>query len=310
METIRWGLLGCGDVAEKKGGPALALASGSSLDAVCSRSLEKAREFARRHGASRSSSEAEALFAAPDLDAIYIATPTFAHASGAFGALSQGRPVLLEKPMALTVEDCAALIDAGGTLHIAYYRRFWPKWQRVRRVLTSGALGAVVRARSEVVASSPGGWRDDPRFAGWAGNLGDMGSHRLDLLCWLVGPPQTSPVASGVGEPTAGRIELAWTTETGAEVSVALSSQGRPTDRFEIWCERGKLVCDSFDGGSLTIASEEGERVERFENPTPTHLPLIEALVRRYRGADEPDLPDAVSGAWPTRLLSSAEAAR
>lgn len=310
MQIVRWGLLGCGDVAEKKGGPALTLAQGSRLDAVCSRSLEKAMDFARRYGATRAISEENALFLDGELDAIYVATPTFVHASGALSALAAGKRVLLEKPMATTPEECDALIGAGGTLYIAYYRRFWPMWRRARELLTSGALGAVVRASAEVAARSPGGWRDDPRQAGWAGNLGDTGSHRLDLLCWLVGPPGGEVRAAGGGKSIAERIALDWTTETGAEISVKFGSECRPKDRFEIFCERGRLVADPFDGGILTIANEDGSREERFVNPAPTHLPLVEALVRRYRGADEPDLPDAVSGAWPSRLLALAEANR
>ena len=89
MTAIRWGILGCGDVAEKKGGPALYRAEGSELVAVMRRDRAKAEDFARRHGAKRAYDREEDLLADLEVDAVYIATPPNLHCAQAIRA---GRP--------------------------------------------------------------------------------------------------------------------------------------------------------------------------------------------------------------------------
>ena len=81
---LRWGIIGCGDVAEKKGGPALYQAEGSELIAVMRRDLAKAEDFARRHGAKRAYGTVEALLADPEINAVYIAPPPICTASRRF----------------------------------------------------------------------------------------------------------------------------------------------------------------------------------------------------------------------------------
>src|SRR5262245_59268864 len=77
--TLRWGIIGCGDVCEVKSGPALYKARGSALTWVMRRDGERARDFARRHGVARSTTDAAELIAAPDVDIVYIATPPGDH---------------------------------------------------------------------------------------------------------------------------------------------------------------------------------------------------------------------------------------
>ena len=306
---IRWGLVGCGDVAEKKGGPALRLARGSSLDAVCSRTRTKGEAFAARHGSPAVYTDLAAMLADPDIDAVYVATPTFLHASQALAALAAGKRVLVEKPLARTPAECDALIAAGGTLHVAYYRRFWPKWQAIRDEVGNGRLGDIVSATVNVRTGPAGGWRDDPAQAGRAGNLGDIGCHRLDLLCWLIGPPAAPRLLRADGWPLADFLEIEWEAATGARVGVSLVSKREnddPVDSFTIVGSEKTLTVDPLDGGSLQMESKNGtrEELENFENPAPTHLPLIEALVRCYEGVANPDLPDSASGVLPTRILA------
>src|SRR6266851_349776 len=104
-EIIRWGIIGCGDVTEVKSGPALQRATGSALVAVMRRDRAKAEDYARRHGVPRSYDDALAVAQA-------------------------GKPVYVEKPMALSHAECTAMIDgcarAGVPLFVAYYRRALP----------------------------------------------------------------------------------------------------------------------------------------------------------------------------------------
>src|SRR5215217_3126996 len=127
MTTIRWGIIGCGDVTEVKSGPGFQKAAGSALVAVMRRDRAKAEDYARRHGVPRAYGEADALIADPDVDAIYIATPVSSHCELALRAAAAGKPCLVEKPMAMNHRECLRMIEAcaarGVPLWVAYYRR-------------------------------------------------------------------------------------------------------------------------------------------------------------------------------------------
>src|SRR5688572_31349274 len=100
MDTIRWGMIGCGDVAEVKSGPALYKAEGSALVAVTRRDRAKAEDYARRHNVPRVHERADDLIADAQVDAIYIATPPSSHCELALKAAAARKPCLVEKPMA------------------------------------------------------------------------------------------------------------------------------------------------------------------------------------------------------------------
>jgi len=106
---IRWGIIGCGDVTEVKSGPGFQRARGSSLVAVMRRTADLARDFARRHGVPKWYDHPEALIQDPDVDAIYIATPPASHKPYTLLSAQVGKPVYVEKPMALNFEERGAL---------------------------------------------------------------------------------------------------------------------------------------------------------------------------------------------------------
>ncbi len=148
MKTIRWGILGAGDVAEVKSGPAFREAPGSELVAVMRRDGEKAADFARRHQADRWYDDAEKLIADPGVDAVYVATPPSSHVEYVVRALDAGKFVYVEKPMATDSAGCAAMISAndaagGDRLVVAHYRRALPLFEAVGALLREGAIGAV-----------------------------------------------------------------------------------------------------------------------------------------------------------------------
>ena len=97
---IRWGILGCGDVTEIKSGPALRKIPESALQAVMRRDAEKARDYARRHGVPRWYGAADELLADPEVDAVYIASPSRRSLGiGATVRPGSGKPCYVEKPM-------------------------------------------------------------------------------------------------------------------------------------------------------------------------------------------------------------------
>ncbi len=106
MKTIRWGLIGCGEVAETKSGPGFYRAANSQLVAVADRNAARAEDFARRHGVARWHDDADAIIRAPDIDAVYVATMTESHRDFVLRCAAAGKPVLSEKPMAMNHADC------------------------------------------------------------------------------------------------------------------------------------------------------------------------------------------------------------
>ena len=130
-----------------KSGPGLYRAANSQLVAVADRNAERAEDFARRHGVARWHDDAEAIIRAPDVDIVYIATMTESHRDLVLRCAAAGKPVLTEKPMAMTHADCLAMIaacrDAKVPLWVAYYRRALPRFLKVRELVQGGAIGDV-----------------------------------------------------------------------------------------------------------------------------------------------------------------------
>ena len=105
MKQINWGFIGCGEVTEKKSGPAFNEVEGSQVVAVMSRSEKKARGYAERHHIRKLYTDAQELIDDPDVNAIYIATPPSSHATFAIMAMRAGKPVYIEKPLAFSPFD-------------------------------------------------------------------------------------------------------------------------------------------------------------------------------------------------------------
>ena len=130
MKEIHWGFIGCGEVTEKKSGPAFNQIAGSKIVAVMSRSGDKARSYAERHNVPKWYTDAQALIDDPEVNAIYIATPPSSHATYAIMSMRAGKPVYVEKPLAASYDDCARVNRVSQETHVpcfvAYYRRYLP----------------------------------------------------------------------------------------------------------------------------------------------------------------------------------------
>src|SRR6185437_6700300 len=102
---LRWGLVGYGDLADKRSAAALQTAAGSELVGVWGRQAERTREFAGRHQISQVHGSLASLLAS-GIDAVYVCTPADSHAEYALAAIAAGKHVLVEKPMAGTLSEC------------------------------------------------------------------------------------------------------------------------------------------------------------------------------------------------------------
>ena len=317
MTTVRWGIVGCGDVTEVKSGPGFQKARGSALVAVMRRDAAKAEDYARRHGVPRWYSDAEALVRDPEVDAIYIATPPSTHRQYALLAAAAGKPVYVEKPMALDHGECRAMIDAcaaaGVPLFTAYYRRAMPRFARIKALLDAGAIGTVRVANVSVYRSfvPPAGalpWRIDPAVSG-GGLFVDLASHQLDLLDYFLGPIVD---VSGVAANQAGLYPaedvvvaaFAWASGARGTGLWSFSASG-DVDRTELVGTRGRILYTTFTDAPVILETDAG--IEALELPFPAHVqqPLIQTIVDELL-TGTPSCPStAESAARTTRVIDS-----
>ncbi|MDA0746550.1 MAG: Gfo/Idh/MocA family oxidoreductase, partial [bacterium] len=110
MNTVRWGIVGCGNVTEVKSGPGFQKAEGSELVAVMRRDAGLAEDYAKRHGVARWYGRAEALIEDPDVDAVYVGTPPSSHLELTLKVAEAGKPCLVEKPMAMSHAECLEMV--------------------------------------------------------------------------------------------------------------------------------------------------------------------------------------------------------
>ena len=124
MKEVRWGIIGCGEVTEKKSGPAFNEVEGSHVEAVFSRNETKARSYAERHHVRKWYTDPQELILDPDINAIYVATPPAAHTTFAIMSMRAGKPCYVEKPLAASYEDCIRINhiseQTGVRCYVAY----------------------------------------------------------------------------------------------------------------------------------------------------------------------------------------------
>lgn len=297
---IRWGIIGCGNVTEKKSGPAFNKVPDSALIAVMRRDTAKARDYAERHGVAKWYDDADQLINDPDINAIYIATPPGPHEAYVIAALAAGKNVYVEKPMSTTVASCLSMKAAAeknqGKLCIAHYRRALPMFLKVKELIQSHAIGTIRTVRismlqqdkSNVIASTETNWRVDPAVAG-AGLFYDLAPHQLDLVVYFFGSPvayygisanqaglyQAEDVVTGVMElPEKVLFTGQWCYTVG---------KGAEEDMFEIIGSEGKISFPVF-GQEITITKGTEKEVIHFEPPAHIQQPMIEKIVQYFSG--------------------------
>jgi predicted dehydrogenase len=142
---INWGIIGCGNVTEVKSGPAFNKVADSRLVAVMRRNAELAEDYARRHNIPRFYTVADDLINDSEINAVYIATPPLNHAEYALKTLNAGKPVYIEKPMALNYTECVMINDAAKKnnlpVFVEYYRRTLPGFLKIKDLIEAGEIG-------------------------------------------------------------------------------------------------------------------------------------------------------------------------
>jgi predicted dehydrogenase len=298
MKTIQWGMVGTGDVTEKKSGPGLYKAKNSILYGVTNRTRAKAEDYAKRHGVGKVYDNIEEMLADPEIDIIYIATPPASHKEYAFKCAKAKKPCYIEKPVSLNAEECGEMIKAfeesGTKAFAAYYRRRLPRFVKAKELLEGGAIGDVrfvhvCQYRPASAEEKENCWRVQPKISG-GGVFMDVAVHQLDILDFLLG--RISEVKSIYGnqahyyEPE-DMLNICFSFESGVQGSGDWCfTAGVAREEIEIVGSKGRLIMACFGTGPILVETDEG--IEEFPEPTPEHIqqPLIQSIVDELNGED------------------------
>jgi predicted dehydrogenase len=196
---IDFAIVGCGRIAKRHADLlGTGQINGARLAAVCDHLPERANAFAQRYGVPAYSS-LEALLRAPSIDAVSVLTPSGMHAEHAIAVARSGRHVIVEKPMALRLEDADRMIataDAAKVnLLVVKQNRFNVPVVKAREALDAGRLGQLVLGTVRVRWCRDQSYYDQDNWRGtWAqdgGVIANQASHHVDMLGWFMGPVES-----------------------------------------------------------------------------------------------------------------------
>ncbi len=299
MKTIRWGIIGCGNVTEVKSGPGFQNANNSQLVAVMRRDGEKAKDYAIRHNVPKWYDNAEKLINDPDVDAVYIATPPAFHKEYTIKCAEAGKTVYVEKPMARNFEECTAMVEACKSanvpLFVAYYRRALERFNKIKEIIDSGKIGEVrfvsitLYKKALKIESNSGKlpWRFIPEISG-GGEFLDLASHTLDILDYILGPIKE---ARGYADNQAKLYEAEDIVT--ASLSFASGVKGTGVWCFSSFCDydmneivgsEGKISFATFGSTPIVLTTLEGTTSISIINPVHIQEQLIQSIVNELNG--------------------------
>lgn len=319
MNIVRWGIIGAGNVCEKKSGPAFYKIDHSELIAIMRRNEAKAKDYAERHNVMRYYTNAERLINDPEVDIIYVATPPNTHKEYAIKVLQAGKPVYVEKPMALNHAECLAMTQAAKKanqkLFVAYYRRSLPYFLKIKELLENNAIGKILSV--DIKYCRPAGtldrnrqtqtWRVNKDIAG-EGYFFDLAPHTLDILDFLLGEISD---AKGYAHNLGGFYDVADTITASIRFQSGIlgtgqwcfvSSEESRQDKIVIMGTNGYIHFNTFAFQPIRLVTEKGEEI--FSPPQPEHIqqPLIQTIVNELRGIGT--CPSTgVSGARTSKIM-------
>lgn len=298
---VNWGIIGCGDVCEVKSGPAFNKVSNSKLVAVMRRDLAKAKDYARRHKVPVCYDDATDLINDPGVNAIYVATPPSSHEMYTIAAIEAGKPVYVEKPVTVDSASCRRMNErseeAGIPVSVAHYRRGLPLFQKAKALVRDGSLGNIRLARltvlqpkaSTIITQTDDNWRVNPSLSG-GGLFHDLSPHQLDIMYWILGKP-TGVRGSSYNQAALYSAPDLTTLEATFENNMVLQgawgfsvAESAAQDLCEIVGDKGMIRFSFFRKSTIELITSEGTKTLEFDYPVNIQQPMIDSVVRYFRG--------------------------
>ena len=298
MDQVRWGIIGCGNVTEIKSGPAFQQIEGSSLVAVMRRNGDLAADYARRHHVQKWYEDADQLIRDPEVNAVYIATPPSSHKKYTIAAANAGKPIYVEKPMALNNNECQEMIkacrDNNVPLFVAYYRRALPRFLKIKSLLDEGTIEETrfinvtfCKESAPKDFDEAENWRINPLLAG-GGYFYDLACHSIDLLQFFFGELKSAQGFASNQQKIYNAEDIVTGTlvfENLIHVSFIWNFNAYGSmDRTEIIGDRGKIMFSTFSNDPIILENENGHQQFVIENSEHIQQPLIQTIVDELRG--------------------------
>jgi 1,5-anhydro-D-fructose reductase (1,5-anhydro-D-mannitol-forming) len=313
--------------------PAIGLAADTHLVAVYSRDRERAEAFASKHGAQVAYTSLEALVGDSRVDVVFIASPNFLHAPYTTIAAQAGKHVLVEKPMAVRVDEAVAMVRTcraqGVKLGVGFHLRHHPGHQEARRLIGEGVLGTItlvqaqwgggLRGRTEIpfevfqeARSGPrSAWWVQPEGVGGAWAMMAMGVHCVDLLRFLLGQDVVEVAALTDGQRQDSPLERLATMclrFNGGALGMVCCGSRMPDSKNDstLYGSHGRMVLgDSVRAalqGSLEVVSDTVNTTVSYEQDT---LALYTRQVEAFNQAIQHDTEPIASGLDGLRVVQA-----
>jgi 1,5-anhydro-D-fructose reductase (1,5-anhydro-D-mannitol-forming) len=316
---MRWGLIGASTIAAEYMIGALR-AEGHEIAVVHSATADRARSFAAAQGIDGATSDLAALLATPGLEAVYISSTNEKHHAQALAAIAAGKHVLCEKPLAMTLEEAQAMVEAAGAAGVVFatnhHLRCSGSHRTIRDLIAAGRIGRVLSLRLFHAVHLPAalqGWRIDNAAAG-GGVIPDITVHDADVVRFLTGETPVSVVAqmtaSGLGRGVEDSAMSVWMLPSGAMVQSHESfTHPFAGSGLEVHGTEGSIFADAVmtqrPVGRITLVTAEGAQ----DVPFPAHS-LYAQGIRDFAAAVAGTGHPAASGADGIASLAVALAVR
>lgn len=271
---LKWGIIGCGGIADRRTLPGMALSAMAEPYAVMDANLAVANQVKEKYGAAFATDRYEDILAMPEIDAVYIASPVFCHKEQALAAARAKKHILLEKPIGLTYAESEEIVLAcepeGVKLGIGFMMRYHAYHQAMKQLIADGRLGEIVSMRAQFSCwypDIPGAWRQDKTLSG-GGALVDLGVHCIDLLQEISGLRAVSCVGYAGTQTFSYNVDdsasLVMKMENGALAYVDVNfnvPDGAVRNPLEFYGTKGSILATG------TLSQVEGGRVEVLACP-------------------------------------------
>lgn len=193
MKKVKWGVIGCGGIADRRTLPGMMEANNAELIAVMDTNGEAAEKVKEKYGAKYAFSDMNELLAIDEIEAVYIASPVFCHKAQVEAAAKAGKHILLEKPIGIDIAEAEEIIkicdNAKVKLGVGFMMRYAAYHEKMKEIIAEGKIGKLVSARAEFTCWYPtmdNCWRQDAKLSG-GGAMMDMGIHCIDLIRYITG---------------------------------------------------------------------------------------------------------------------------
>lgn len=299
MATINWGIIGCGNVTEKKSGPAFKKIADSDLIAVMRRDADKAADYAQRHQVSKWYNDAGKLMDEAGVNAIYIATPPSSHLEYALAALKKGLNVYVEKPVTRNAAEARTMAEAvkqgSSKLTVAHYRRAVPMFLAIKALIDKQKIGEIrtVQIRMwqsrkpALIAEVETNWRLQPELSG-GGYFHDLAPHQLDLMLFYFGEPEkyhgfslNQSNSTPADDHVCGQILFKNNVVVNGSWCFNVA-ESLTTDTCEIIGTKGKITFPFF-GNYVSWKTDTEEETITFQHPQHIQQPMIEKIVTYFK---------------------------